>query len=412
MLVNGNIFPGDGFADPHAIIENGRVYLFCGRDASYKIEDYCRMHKWTIISSDNLVDWVKEGDILPTDTYIGDQQNCWAGHIIKKDDTFYWYFSNKNYDTGVMTSKNVTGPFVDALGKPLIPEKMMPTSSYDPCVYQEDGVYTIFFGAGTYYCATLGDDMISLATEPEKIEVQHQGKKIGMGDKSTVFKLNDWYYLVSGAKYAMSKNLKGPYEYIGKFPGGGHNDFFIFNGKPYLSFEFHDTNIYFRGVAVTELAFNADGTVIIPDDNREERYTRREWDFTKNDYHWFMTDGSPCNHDGIVNYKLDDYIGFRSPVFPSVQMNANFHLWVEIENVDAHGDIKIIVDKVNVDRAFAKCPDIYTKVNTVTLAPGANSFKVLIENESTAHLRCIKILAAGPESQGNIKIKSVIVDLA
>ena len=44
------------------------------------------------------------------------------------------------------------------------------------------------------------------------------GNKVPTADKSCVFFRNGWYYLSWGNNYAMSRKLKGPYRYIGKFP--------------------------------------------------------------------------------------------------------------------------------------------------------------------------------------------------
>ncbi|WP_010166366.1 family 43 glycosylhydrolase [Candidatus Epulonipiscium viviparus] len=409
MIINANIFPGEGYADPHAVIHDGRVYLFCGRDLSTRIEDFCRMHKWSIISSNDLIHWRYEADILPKDTYIGEKNHCFAGHIVKKDDTFYWYFSNLTYSIGVMTSKSPTGPFVDALGKPLIPDKFAATKSYDPCVYEEDGKYTLFFGAGKYFCVDLAEDMISVDGPPSAIDVlDANGKNVGMGDKSTVFKHNDKYYLASGNKYAMADTLKGPYTFIGTFPGGHHNDFFIFNGKPYLSYEMHDVNIYFRGIAITSLEFAEDGKLVLHPDNLSDVFTYRYWDFSSSTDFWFLTNGADATHvdDGIA-YELNSYVGLRSPVFPRLVMDKDYVLKITLENYNADVKLKVLIDTVRSMRGFAKDPNIFTHSTTIELAKGTQTYDIIETHEADAHLRCIRIFGAGPEDMGEISIKNI-----
>ncbi|ONI46098.1 hypothetical protein AN642_00880 [Epulopiscium sp. SCG-B10WGA-EpuloA2] len=409
MVINRNIFPGEGYADPHAVLHDGRVYLFCGRDKSTRIEDFCRMHKWSIISSDDLVNWRYEADILPKDTYIGEKDNCFAGHIVKKDDTFYWYFSNLTYSIGVMTSKSPVGPFKDVLGKPLIPDRFAPTKSYDPCVYEEDGKYTIFFGAGKYYCVDLADDMISLDGQPQHVQViNNEGKPVPMGDKSTVFKHNGRYYLACGDKYAMSDKLRGPYTFVGQFPGGHHNDFFIFNGKPYLSYEMHDINIYYRGIGVMELEFAEDGKLIIPEDNHQTILTSRIWNFAKDNDFWFLTDGNDATHkdDGIL-YTLNNYIGVRNPVFPRLIMDKNYVLKITLENYNKNVQLKVLIDSVRSERGFAKDPNIFTHSTIIPLEEGIKTYDILEPYEADAHLRCIRIYGAGPEDKGQISIKNI-----
>ena len=75
--------------------------------------------------------------------------------------------------------------------------------------------------------ATLAKDMKSLASEPKQIVVKDKaGNKLTTSDKSSLFKRGGWYYLVYGDRYAMSKNLYGPYEFKGPFLNGGHTSFF------------------------------------------------------------------------------------------------------------------------------------------------------------------------------------------
>ena len=168
-IVNYNLFPGYGFTDPHVWEENGRLYLFMGHDESWKTNDTWRMNRWEIWSSDNLRDWTYENKILPTATYIGDNPNCWAGDIVERNGKYYWYFSNRNTNTGVTVADKITGDYKDPLGKPLLPEGIVKSHPYDPEIFVENGKYYIIFGAGTYFIAELGDDMISLKTKPKNI---------------------------------------------------------------------------------------------------------------------------------------------------------------------------------------------------------------------------------------------------
>ena len=279
-LANGNLFPEKGLTDPHCIIENGRLYLFMGHDQSWRTEDTWKMDRWEIWSTDNLVDWKYESKILPTDTYIGDRPTCWAGDIMKHKGKYYWYFSNRSLNTGVMVADSPTGPFKDALGKPLIPEGLTKTKSYDPEIFQEDGKNYIIFGAGLYHIAQLNDDCISLAEEPKPILVQDTaGNTVGTDDKNAMFKKDGWYYLVWGPHYAMSKNLYGPYLYKGDFVFGGHSCIFEWkDGYWYTIQERGDVYRFYRTVKLNPVMFNDDGTVI-PENMAKEVYKSNTWDF-------------------------------------------------------------------------------------------------------------------------------------
>ena len=116
-----NIFPQHGLTDPHFMIVGHRLYLAMGHDKSWDTETDWMMDRWEIWSTDDLKTWVKETVIHPNDTYFGPEPNCWAGDFAQKDGKYYWYFSNRFYDTGVMVADKPEGPYKDALGKPLLP---------------------------------------------------------------------------------------------------------------------------------------------------------------------------------------------------------------------------------------------------------------------------------------------------
>lgn len=347
--MNIHVFPGKGFTDAHAFVENGRVYLFCGRDKTPRTEDTWRMNKWTISSSDDLVHWVEEADILPSQTHLGaDSEDCWAGYILKKEDKYYWFYSNKFIDIGVLVADKITGPYVNKLNKPLIPQGFAKTKSYDPCVFEEDGVYTIFWGANTYYCATLSDDLMSVVDEPQEIVIlDENNQKVRTRDKITVFKRKNNYYIAYGDRYCMSDKLRGPYRFIGRFTGGGHNDLFDFKGKTYVCSEFQDTSLYFRGTKITELGFNEDGTVILDKDDQNGESTERLWNFTKGDNNWFLSDFSDVrfNQSGLL-LDTDTEIGVRSPYLPGVYLDTSKKIYITLCNFSKSNNIELTVEAV------------------------------------------------------------------
>ncbi|WP_049721011.1 family 43 glycosylhydrolase [Gilvimarinus polysaccharolyticus] len=282
-----NVFPEHGLTDPHVMQVNGRLYMGMGHDKTWDTETDWTMDRWEIWSTNDLTTWRKETTMYPADTYIGQQPNAWAGDFAQKDGKYYWYFSNRNIDTGVMVATHPGGPYKDALGKPLLPEGIAPTHPYDPEVFEENGVYTIIFGAGAYYAATLAEDMISLASEPVPIIIKTKdGKVKPTDDKPTVFKREDIYYLVWGADYAMSDKLLGPYQYAGDFMGGGHGSIFNWQKQWYVVHEHHDISMYYRGIMIKPLIFNDDGTVNLVNDTSYPEGGGRVWEFEKSVMGW------------------------------------------------------------------------------------------------------------------------------
>ncbi|MDW7692448.1 family 43 glycosylhydrolase [Flammeovirgaceae bacterium SG7u.111] len=302
------IVPEHGMADPHAWVQNDTVFIICGHDESWEGKGSFRMDRWEVWSSADLKNWNHHRDILPSQTYIGDQANCWAGDICERDGKYYWFFSNRNINTGVMVAEKITGEYKDLLGKPLLPEGIVPVHPYDPEIFIEDGVYTICFGAGTYYMATLAKDMKSLSTEPKPILIQdEEGNKLGTEDKPTLFKRNDWYYLVYGSRYSMSKNLYGPYTFKGAFLEGGHTSFFEWHGQLYVLQENHDISAFYRGASLKPVFFNEDETILIPEDDRMYPAPGRPWKFINSTMGWKALSGTDLVfRDGILTGNISD----------------------------------------------------------------------------------------------------------
>ncbi len=287
-----SIAPDRGLADPHTLIVNDTLYVMCGHDKSWQTRDYCRMDRWELWATTDLKDWNYILSIRNVDTYMGDEDNCWAGDLATKDGKYYWYFSNRNISTGVMVAPTMHGPWEDALGEALIPEKLAPTSSYDPEIWFEDGRHYIVWGAGRYFWCELGDDMLSLKGEPQHMVVQNSdGSHHGTGDKPTLFKRNEKYYLVWGFEYAMSDTFEGPYTYVGKFIDGGHGSIFQWKDQWYAIQEQHEGTAFYRGVQLNPLYFNEDGTVKLPAKNYEYPLPERRYDFRYTSQGWHCEGG-------------------------------------------------------------------------------------------------------------------------
>lgn len=204
---NGNpIIPYVGMADPHIFIFNGKPYLYATRDIdSISTKNKFVMPDWQIWSSNDLVNWVNERTIYPAGTYMGKSNDCWATDMGFRNGKYYFYFSNKNISTGVMISDSPTGPFKDALGKPLLDTGLTSSQEYDPTILTDDDKAKtpyIVFGHHRdndsllgYYIAKLNDDMVSLAEAPKKIYFTGDVDVMTNDDKPNLHKYKGVYYL-------------------------------------------------------------------------------------------------------------------------------------------------------------------------------------------------------------------------
>ncbi|MDO6761265.1 family 43 glycosylhydrolase [Tamlana sp. 2_MG-2023] len=383
-----NIFPEHGLTDPHVMQVGDRLYLGMGHDQSWDIEYDWTMDRWEIWSTNDLKTWVKETVIHPNDTYFGPEANCWAGDFAQKDGKYYWYFSNRNFDTGVMVANQPGGPYEDALGKPLLPRGLAPTNSYDPEVFEEDGVYTIMWGGGTYYTATLGDDMLSLADEPQKVTVYNpDGSTHYTDDKPTLFKRDRHYYLVWGNQYAMSDNVHGPYAYKGDFYSGAHGSIFNWEDQWYVVHEFHDISMFYRGIMLKPMSFYADGTVDLKSDFVVPESGGRVWEFDHTRMGW----RSPADTDKVQwtnEGRLRGEISSKKPIIESANWATTDIkgrvLTLKLKNETSATKLKVSFASLKTDvPRFWSFPNINwleEASHTISLEPQNTEFKTYTLN--------------------------------
>lgn len=275
------IVPDVGMADPHIRIYNNKAYLYATRDADKNAKTFV-MPDWHIWSSDDLVNWKHERTIYPTETYMGKSNDCWATDIEFRNDKYYFYFSNKNIDTGVMIGDSPSGPFKDVLGKPMLPQDLTPIKEYDPTILIDDDENMtpyIAFGhhrstdPAYYFCiARLNEDMISLAEEPKEIKIIGDAPVLGGNDKPTLHKRNGIYYLSAGSHYAIASNIYGPYTKTGNSGNGrfglgstAHGNYFDWNNQSFHTWcHFHlgkDVARY-RESYITYLHYKENGEMV------------------------------------------------------------------------------------------------------------------------------------------------------
>ncbi|WP_371397565.1 family 43 glycosylhydrolase [Fretibacter rubidus] len=287
------IIPNKGVNDPHIRVFDGKAYLYATHDKSADNTTFV-MEDWWVWSSYDLVNWKHESTLKPADTYIGKGfTSAWATDAAENNGKYYWYFSEANEQTGVVMGNSPTGPWVDTLGKPMLKSEMTPTHEYDPGILKDGEDYFIIFGAFNYHIARLADDMLSLAEDPQPVEVinargpytdDRDGPFAGKGtdDKPFLHKRAGIYYLSWGAFYATADNPYGPYIYRGEilndtsfkdgtesptwpqgYLQGRHGSFFDMNGQSYFAYcDISQTgNRYFRDTFISYVHYREDGTI-------------------------------------------------------------------------------------------------------------------------------------------------------
>jgi len=167
-------------ADPEVLYSNKtkKYYIYSTTDGTPGWGG----HDFSVFSSENLVDWKDEGQMLDVK---GDQVkwatgNAWAPCIIEKKVgkayKYFFYFSAHNpksnrKEIGVAVSDSPTGPFVDS-GAPIItdadrPKEARGGQAIDVDVFQDPktGKCYLYWGNGFMAGAELNDDMLSVKKE-------------------------------------------------------------------------------------------------------------------------------------------------------------------------------------------------------------------------------------------------------
>ncbi|UUU26461.1 family 43 glycosylhydrolase [Streptomyces sp. DSM 40750] len=113
-------------------------------------------------SSTDLVNWKDHGVILDLGPDVSwADSRAWAPAMEERNGKYYFYFC-ADANIGVAVSDSPTGPFKDALGKPLLKAGDYRGQMIDPAVFtDDDGQSYLYWGNGRAYVVPLNDDMVS-----------------------------------------------------------------------------------------------------------------------------------------------------------------------------------------------------------------------------------------------------------
>ena len=166
-----------------------------------------------------MVNWTDHGTVLDVSAFswARHDQDANAAQVIynPKTDKFYYFVSvsctlpNKGgIAIGVAVSDSPTGPFVDAIGEPLVTNDMTTYASHswddlDPSVFiDDDGQAYLVWGNNACYWATLSDDMTSLTSEISWFDITDQSQfGPDFEEAPWIYKRGDLYYLIYASKF-------------------------------------------------------------------------------------------------------------------------------------------------------------------------------------------------------------------
>nr|WP_288837655.1 family 43 glycosylhydrolase [uncultured Flavobacterium sp.] len=271
-------------ADPSAHVwKDGKMYVYTSHDEECQTDFF--MKDWYAFSSSDLVNWTDHGVIFSIKDLNWADNFAWAPDCAYKNGKYYFCFpvgtgfkdrvnpknSTKWMGIGIAVSDSPTGPFKDAIGKPLW------TTPYanDPCLFiDDDGKGYIYFnGGGDYLVAEMNNDLLSVKGEMYKMDMgDYKPKREG----PWVFKRNGIYYYTMPEEnriltYYTAKSPKGPWKYQGiimdqEGESNNHHSIVEYKGKWVLFYHRwlenkSECGEKQRQVCAENLFFNEDGTI-------------------------------------------------------------------------------------------------------------------------------------------------------
>ena len=295
FTAEGNPIITDKFtADPAPMVHDGTLYLYVGHDEYYEGQDSAsggkefNITEWLCYSTTDMKTWTDHGSVLKPTDFKWAVGEAWASQVVEKNGTFYYYTTVQAGEpfvgkaVGVAVSDSPTGPFVDAIGAPLVHDKMTDNGArgwwndIDPTVLIDGDDAWLCWGNGTCFLAKLKPNMVELDGEIKVIDLP---KYV---EGPWLHKHNDIYYLTyagmgagrENIAYATATSMEGPWIYQGELTGMAENSFTIhpgiaeYNGQWYLFY--HNAVLTIdgikgaigrRSVCVDKLYYNEDGTM-------------------------------------------------------------------------------------------------------------------------------------------------------
>jgi hypothetical protein len=301
-------------ADPSAHVFNDRIYIYPSHDTATGTKEddlgsHFDMRDYHVLSMDSVGGTVTDhGVALDIKNVPWAGRQMWAPDAAFANGKYFLYFPVKDkqdvFRIGVAVSDKPEGPFVAEK------EPIKNSYSIDPAVFKDDdGKFYMYFGgiwggqlqrwnnnkydssaknragdeqAALPRIARLNADMKSFAEPVKEIKIIDKNGRLFTekeNDKrffeaAWMHKYNGKYYLSYSTGdthflcYAIGDNPYGPFTYQGVIlnPVEGwtnHHSIIEFKGKWYLFY--HDVQLsgktHLRNVKVTELEYNADGTI-------------------------------------------------------------------------------------------------------------------------------------------------------
>jgi hypothetical protein len=309
--LSGNPVIEGWYADPEAIVYGNEYWIYPTYSDDYGTagsplaeapltsrqklainKQYLKQTFMDAFSSPDLVHWKKHPRVLEIRNVEWAEFALWAPSVLHANGQYYLFFAANDIQSdqehggiGVAVADRPSGPFVDALGKPLVDKFHNGAQPIDPYVFRDDdGQYYLYYG-GWRHCnvARMRPDMKALLPFPDGT-VFKEITPANYVEGPFVFRRQGHYYLMwseggwqgpnYSVAYAIGTSPLGPFERVGKVlqqdpkiaTGAGHHSVIPVPGSDTWYIVYHRRplgtgNGNHREVCIDEMRFNPDGTI-------------------------------------------------------------------------------------------------------------------------------------------------------
>jgi len=307
---SGNpIFPG-WYADPEGIVFGDEYWIYATlsdlyeegvpeselvypKDSTRAVHQVYNIQTYMdAFSSKDLVNWTKHPKVLSIENIKWLEFALWAPSIISANGKYYLFFGANDIQNddqyggiGVAVADKPSGPFVDALGKPLIDKIHNKAQPIDQFVFKDDdGQYYMYYG-GWHHCnmVKLSNDLLSIVPFADGT-IYKEVTPENYVEGPFMLKRNGKYYFMwsegswggsdYSVAYAIADSPFGPFKRIGKIlqedpevaTGAGHHSVIQVPGKDEWYIVYHrrplgDTGQNHRQTCIDEMHFDESGYI-------------------------------------------------------------------------------------------------------------------------------------------------------
>lgn len=273
------------YADPEAIVYDGECWIF--PTWSQPFDD--QLH-FDAFSSKDLKTWTRHENILTQEGCSWIRRALWAPASIRHNGKYYLFFGandiheGEHGGIGVAVADKPEGPYVDAIGEPLIGEIVNGAQPIDQCVFRDDdGTIYMYYG-GWKHCnmGILNDDLNGFVPFEDGAIFKEVTPKDYVEGPFMLKKDGKYYFMWSEGgwtrsdyrvAYAISDSPFGPFERLATIleqdpeigTGAGHHSVIKVKDEYYIVYHRHplgSTDGNNRVVCIDRLEFAEDGTIL------------------------------------------------------------------------------------------------------------------------------------------------------